>query len=202
MAFKRKCKYCGKFIADENDAVEYKEGYVHSACFSIALKVVQDKRVEKASQRPRKAAKPETVKIPKKGMSEEEHQSKTEYFNYVKNLLGGVLPAKIFAVTERYMELYKDRYGQKWTYPKMQQTLLYCKEVLGKDMNDDCIGLLRFYYDEADEYYNQISKFHQNITDSMDAINATQTRIVKINPHAKKEIKQLNIEEIGVNAYE
>lgn len=203
MAFKRKCKYCGEFILDENDAIEYKNGYVHSKCFSVALKVVQEKRVENVVQKSRKASpKTESVKIPKRGLTEEEHEQKTAYFNYIREQLNGELPAKVFAVTEKYIEQYKDKAGTQWSYPNMQLTLKYCKEILQKELTDDCVGLIRFYYDEAVEFYEHLSKLKANVASSMSNINSSPTNLVKINPRAKKNVKQINIEEIGVNDYE
>lgn len=200
MAFKRKCKVCGKFITDENDAIEYKGGYVHSACFAITIKVLQDERTEKVTSKPRKksAPKTESVKIPKKGMTEEEYTEKTSYYNYIKEILGGELPAKIFALTDKYMEQYKDKRGEKWTYPKMQNTLRYCKEILELELEDDCVGLLKYYYDEATSYYQYLENVQNNVKTTLDVVSSKKTEIVKINPHAKRNIKQINIEEIGV----
>ena len=75
---RRKCKICGEWIEDNNDSVKYKNGYAHTHCFDIAMKVtVSNKKESLQSKKKTTSKKPQ--KELKDGLSEEEYKALKEW---------------------------------------------------------------------------------------------------------------------------
>lgn len=199
MAIRRKCSLCGKPITDETEAVNYKGSFVHSDCFAASLKTLQDDRMKQAQskkQQAKKAAtKPTTVKIPKRGLTEEEHKEKVQFFEYIRQQLNvEKLPPKVFAVADKTLERYIDM-----TYPGMFNTLRYCVECKDMKLTDDCVGLIPYYYQEANAYYRDYEIRQQNVAETVQLLNTKNVEVVKINLHNRRNDKLININEIGVD---
>ena len=192
---KRVCLLCGKTIEDNNDSVPYKGRYAHSACFRVAVKAVHvdktEKLEEKAEQKTQKKrgrpAKPKAEL--KDSITEEEYIQKKLYFDYLRKFLGDKLPAKVYAVTERYIQQYD------FTYQKMYQTLTYIHNILEKEFTDDIVGLIPYYYDKADKHYHAVKQVEENNKDK-DISGMYKNKIIYIDPKHKKR-KQIDITSIG-----
>lgn len=196
MAFRRKCKICGEYITTESDAVEYKSGYVHSKCFSISLKAIQENRQEKIKGKQSKAtSKAGSVKIPKQGLTEEEYREKVEFFDYLKTVIGeDKLPAKMYVIADRLMNTYKE-----FTFSGMKNTLEYCEKFQRKLLGDDCLGLIPYYYNEAQNWSRDFEQYKLNIETTLKHLDSIAHDVVKIRLADPRKVKQIKIDEIGVN---
>lgn len=191
MARPRKCILCGLNINDPNDSVPYKGRYAHNACFRAAIKAVHvnksEQLSEKAEKKKGRVAKPKAEL--KDGLSEDEYIQKNLYYDYLKKNIASDLPVKVYALTENYIKKYD------FTFQGMYQTLTYLKDILQKEFGEDIVGLIPYYYVEADKYYRSIKDIEERNKD-IDMKKMYQHRTIYIDTK-KKEIKQLDITTIG-----
>ena len=197
---KRVCVLCGKPIEDKNDSVPYKGRYAHNTCFRVAVKAVHANKTEKLEEKA-KQAETKQKEIKKKGrpskpkvelkdaVTEEQYIQKKLYYDYLREFFGIKLPAKIYALTERYIQQYD------FTYQKMYQTLTYMHNILEKEFTDDIVGLIPYYYDKADKHYHTVKQVEENNKDK-DIKEMYKNRTVYIDPKKKKR-KQIDITSIG-----
>lgn len=73
----------------------------------------------------------------------------------------------------------KKEYG--YSYAAMTYTLWYCKEILNKSLAEKYgVSLIKYYYDDAKEYYSQQEKLKEKIGKLSDV--KIKTKIVKFIP--------------------
>lgn len=197
---KRVCVLCGKPIEDKNDSVPYKGRYAHNTCFRVAVKAVHVNKTERLEEKV-KQAETKQKETKKKGrpskpkaelkdaITEEQYIQKKLYYDYLRGFFGIKLPAKIYALTERYIQQYD------FTYQKMYQTLTYMHNILEKEFTDDIVGLIPYYYDKADKHYHTVKQVEENNKDK-DIKEMYKNRTVYIDPKKKKR-KQIDITSIG-----
>lgn len=186
----RKCVICNESIGADEVSVPYKNRYAHQRCFNVAMKTLQKNKKEKLNKNSsdkKKKAKP-AVEL-KDGVTEEEYQEKKKYYTYLRKLIDGDLSAKIYAVSEDYIK----RYG--FTWESMYSTLVYLNEIKEKELIGDIVGIIKYYHDEAQDYYTSVRKVEENNKDK-DISTMYKPNIVYINPK-KRRVKQLDIESIG-----
>lgn len=192
---KRICLLCGKPIEDNNDSVPYKGRYAHNACFRVAIKAVHIDKTEKLEEKAeQKAAKkrgrpPKPKAELKDSVTEEQYIQKKLYYDYLRKFIGDKLPAKVYAVTERYIQQYD------FTYQKMYQTLTYMHNILEKEFTDDIVGLIPYYYDKAEKHYYTVKQVEEKNKDK-DIEGMYKNKIIYIDPKRKK-CKQIDITSIG-----
>jgi len=197
MAYK-KCSLCGKPIRPTETHVPYKGKFVHDHCFNDAMKALGEGKKARlnasAEQKKKKdASKKKAQAELKDGMSEEDYAKKKHYYEYLKELLNDEqLTAKQFAVSERYIERYN------FTFEGMYQTLVYLNEILEKELVGDIVGIIPYYYSEAEQFYKEL----RQIADNNKKINLNKLysdkRVIKITPQ-KRKVKQMDVESIGEN---
>lgn len=186
----RKCVICNETIGADEISVPYKNRYAHQRCFNVAMKTLQKNKKEKlnkSSSDSKKKKKP-VVEL-KNGVSEEEYQKKKRYYTYLRTLVDDNLTAKIYALSEDYIK----RYG--FTWDSMYDTLVYLNEILNKELTGDVVGIIKYYHDEAQQYYESVKEVEEANKDK-DISSMYKQRVVRIRPK-KKIIKQLDIESIG-----
>lgn len=192
MARNRKCVLCDDLITDEQ-GVPYKGRYAHQKCFNAAIKALQGNKIEKisnAEQKRKKVSKAKPKTELKEALSEDEYQNKQIYYHYLKKLIGEEqLSAKIYALSDDYIK----RYG--FSYEKMYQTLVYLHEIIEKELTDDIVGIIPYYYTEAMQYYDNIKKIEAK-NRNIDITHMYKERTIVVQPK-KRKIKQLAIETIG-----
>lgn len=185
---KRKCVICGEWIEDNSQSVPHKGRYAHDFCFNIAMKTIRNdksEKLEKASASKSKTKKKPKVEL-KDPMSEEDYGHKKAYYEYLRMLVGE-LSAKVYVLTEDYI----NKYG--FTFEKMKKTLVYLNEIIHKDLVGDVVGIIPYYYTEAQNYYDNIEKLANENKDGIS--NMYQTKTIVINPR-KKAVKQIDITSI------
>lgn len=189
---KRVCVLCGLTIEDNNDSVPYKKRYAHTACFRAAAKAIHVDKTEKvkkkeAEKKIKSASKPKAIKD---ALSDEEYIQKNLYYDYICKTTGiAELPVKIYALTENYIK----KYG--FTFQGLYATLTYMHNILGKEFGEDIVGLIPYYYTEAQAHYKAV----KSVGDRNKDINTEgmyKKKTVYIDPKQKK-IKQLDITTIG-----
>lgn len=189
---KRKCIICGEWIDSSESSIPYKGRYVHQSCFNIGIAAISLNKKEQLSQKDKKqntkttsTTKKQTIKL-ETPISEQEYQERTEFFEYLKSLLKvECLNVKILTLSKKYNK------ELNFSWIGMKKALEWFFDVKGNILQEgnDCIGILPYIYDEAQEYYKELEnkiKFNSEI----DFSNYYQERTVKINPnkHSSKNL--------------
>lgn len=190
---KRICVLCGLAIENNEDSVPYKKRYAHTACFRAAAKAIHVDKTEKvkkkeAEKKTKPASKPKAEL--KDALSDEEYILKQLYYDYLCKTTGiAELPVKIYALTENYIKKYN------FTFQGLYATLTYMHNILEKEFGEDIVGLIPYYYTEAQAHYKTV----KSVGDRNKDINTEgmyKKKTVYIDPRQKK-IKQLDITTIG-----
>lgn len=189
MARLKVCPYCGESIKKDSPNVPYKGRNYHSECFDKFVKEVKkekDKKLEKKSKKTQTNKKPKAEL--KDALSEEEYKEKRKYYDYLHQLIEGKLSAKIYALTEDYIKRYD------FTYPKMYNTLYYLKEIKEKDLKGDIVGLIPYYYSEAENYFEEIEEAEKQ-NKNIDLSTMYKTKTVVVKPSKGNSPLLINIED-------
>lgn len=195
MAYK-KCLLCGEPILPTEQFVPYKGRSVHQHCFNATIKqigqekksVLNVKAEEKAKNKKNTSIK--SLEKIKGDLSEEEYAKKKQYYDYLESLLKDKqLTVKQFALSERLIEKYK------FTFEGMYQTLVYLNEILEKDLIGDIVGIIPYYYNEAESFNEELEQIEKN-NKKIDLRKLYPEKIIYIKPQ-KRKIKQLDMEGIG-----
>ena len=190
---KRVCVLCGLTIEDNSDSVPYKNRYAHTACFRAAAKAIHVDKTEKVKKKEvekkiKSTSKPKAEL--KEALSNEEYIQKNLYYDYIRKTTGiAELPIKVYALTENYIKKYN------FTFQGLYATLTYMHNILEKEFGEDIVGLIPYYYTEAQAHYKVV----KSVGDRNKDINTEgmyKKKTVYIDPKQKK-IKQLDITTIG-----
>lgn len=190
---KRVCVLCGLTIEDNNDSVPYKKRYAHTACFRAAAKAIhvdkEEKVKKKEAEKKIKPASKSKAEL-KDALSDEEYIQKKLYYDYIRQTTGiAELPAKVYALTDNYMKKYE------FTFQGMYATLTYMHNILGKEFGEDIVGLIPYYYTEAQAHYKTVKAIGDRNKDvSTEGMYKKKTVYIDTK---KKKIKQLDITTIG-----
>lgn len=190
---KRVCVLCGLTIEDNNDSVPYKKRYAHTACFRAAAKVIHVDKEEKvkkkeAEKKIKPASKPKAEL--KDALSDEEYIQKNLYYDYIRKTTGiAELPVKVYALTDNYIKKYE------FTFQGMYATLTYMHDILEKQFGEDIVGLIPYYYTEAQAHYKTVKAIGDRNKD-INTKGMYKHKTVYIDTK-KKKIKQLDITTIG-----
>ena len=187
----RKCVICNEILDEQG--VQYKGRYAHQKCFNIAMKTLQkekNREIDKVAEKKKVGRKAKPKAELKEALSEDEYRKKQQYYNYLRELIDGQeLSAKIYALTEDYIERYK------FTYESMYKTLVYLHEIIEKELTGDVVGIIPYYYSEATQYYESIDKVAE-LNKDIDISKMYKEKTIIIQPK-KRKIKQIDIESIG-----
>ena len=187
----RKCVICNEILDEQG--VQYKGRYAHQKCFNIAMKTLQkekNREIDKVAEKKKVGRKAKPKAELKEALSEDEYRKKQQYYNYLRELIDGQeLSAKIYALTEDYIERYK------FTYESMYKTLVYLHEIIEKELTGDVVGIIPYYHSEAAQYYESIDKVAE-FNKYIDISQMYKEKTILIQPK-KKKIKQIDIESIG-----
>lgn len=191
------CLICGKAILPTELYVPYNQRYAHSECFNkVAKELAEQKKIklekeQKKQKQPKKSGrKPRPKAELKEGMSEEDYAKKKKYYEYLRKLLNDEpLSIKQLAVSERYI----DRYN--FTFEGMYQTLVYMNEILGKELTGDIVGVIPFYYTEAEKFNQELDKIGRD-NKKIRIKDLYPERIIYMKPE-KRKINQIDMESVG-----
>lgn len=190
---KRKCVLCGEWIENESQSIPYKGRYAHIQCFNVAMKTIKKDKDEKlaektkASKTKNKTLKPKAEL--KDAISEEEYADKKQYYQYLRTLIDDELSAKVYALSDQYISRYN------FTFKEMYQTLVYLHEIVEKELVGEVVGLIPFYFTEAQNYFKSIEQVEE-ANKNIDVSKMYKEKVIVIQPK-KRITKQLDIESIG-----
>ena len=98
------------------------------------------------------------------------------------------MPAKIYALTDNYIKKYN------FTFQGLYATLTYMKNILEKEFGEDIVGLVPYYYTEAQQHYRSVREVgEQNKEINTDGMYCKKTVYIDTK---KKKIKQIDITSI------
>ena len=205
---KKKCVICGNFIEANEETVPYKSREAHVSCFNNMVKLMnkeKKKQLEEKAEK-EKQSKPKKIKDElKNAMTEEEFQDKQLLLNYIREITNETeISVKNYTLIKRYID------GGIMTYKGIYDTLSYVHNYLsstelkekGIRLNkSEPLGIVPYMYDEARKVFMEIKKANTYNTssfteESVSSMYKTVTYNIKQKP---REIKQINLEEIGVN---
>lgn len=184
---KYKCPVCGQNVTSDV-AVKLKNRYLHPVCFNSQMKAIGDSKkkqsVEKAASKKKSVVK--TLDKIEEALSEEEFAYKKKLFEYVEQKTHIENNAKVHAMAKSYMKK-----NPEWTYRGMYNTVLYCWEYSELAVEGDGMGLIPFFYQEA----NSFIESYENTKDIRYEGEAGE-RVAKIRqPRYKPDV--IDIESIG-----
>lgn len=184
----KRCPICNKGVKDDDETIPYKGRAAHLFCFETFVKTVsnekQEKLKEKAEEKKTKKSKAKPKIELKDPVSEEEYAHKKEFYTYLRSIIGDEIPSKIYAIIDKMMHQYSN-----YTFEGMQRTLVYVNEVLKKELVGDVVGLIPYYYSEAEDFYKEVDRIDKE-NESKDISKMYQSVTVKIKPK-QRVIKQL-----------
>lgn len=193
---KRKCVICGNYIDDNNDSVPYKNRYAHVKCFQSMVKMTATQKkkdlADKAeTKKGRKKSSTSKVEKIKDAVSEEEYKEKIELYNYLRNLTEeDELSAKTYVLINSYIEKYS------FTYSGIKQTLEYYFEIKDNGIQGDCIGIVPYYYTEAEKYFSGLKKIEEEMKNK-NIESMYNIKTIRVPSQKKKPVQLLDIESIG-----
>lgn len=195
MARQYKCIFCGEVITEAENKIPVKNRYAHERCFNLSLKITDKKQKElkqkklterKTNPTSKSNSKPQAEL--KEGLSEKEYQEKKSLFDKIRAIQStDKLTAKTYKLIEDYVKKYN------FTYVGMQQALEYFYEIENNAKTDDCVGIIPYVYDKAQQRLKDIAQASEQ--NNKAKIQQT-TRIVKITPHRNKG-ELIDINKIG-----
>lgn len=187
----KKCTVCGDPIPATEDPVPFKGKYVHSKCFALAMKLLSNEKQEKLAKKAEekqnnksKTKKTKPINELKDGLSDEEYNEKMLVVNYAKQLLEvETLPTSFFAILSNEMT----KYG--YTYSGVYQTLKYLYDIKEREISDNILGLVPYYYDEAQAFFAEVQKVAEKNAEK-NVNSMYKEKVVVIKPK-ERVIKQL-----------
>lgn len=192
MAATYKCMVCGQPV-DKSVAIPYKHRYVHEKCFNSMASVAVRATIPKKAKEKKKTVKEVEIPAIKEAVSEEEYAEKKSFFETLK---GALEAEKIGAKEYKMADDVRKRYGFTWT--GMEYTVQYIKNIKDKTFEDNGIGLIPYYYDEAQVFYQmleEIEKRNEGLT--IKDLYKTKTINMRTKPHTQPIL--INIEKLGVD---
>lgn len=193
----RKCVICGQIIKPTDETVPYKKRHAHVQCFNNVMKITTSEKRQKVEEKKKTVSttKPKKVQY-KDAVTEEEYQEKQRFYNIIKQITKTEnLEPKIYKLAEDYV----NKYG--FTYDGMTRCMDYIARVLEMTITGDGMGLIPYYYAEAEKHALTIAETREKNKDLTPEI--TDNFYEKCSILIKKKrpkIKQINIEEIGCDS--
>ena len=192
MAAKHKCYFCNEIIESSSEETPYKKRYCHTRCYNSYLKAIKKNKDDELTQKAKESKKRKPIKPNaelKEALSEEEYADKKQYYQYLRELINEELSAKVYALSDQYVSRYN------FTFKEMYHTLVYLHEIIEKELVGEVVGLIPYYFTEAQNYFKSIEQVEEANKD-IDISKMYKEKVIRIQPK-KRIIKQIDIESIG-----
>lgn len=192
----RKCVICGQVLKPTDETVPYKKRHAHIQCFNNVMKITTSEKRQKNEDKKKSSPKPKTTPKTtqyKDAVSEEEYQEKQRFYNIIKQITRSEkLEPKIYKLAEDYV----NKYG--FTYDGMTNCMDYIVRVLEVEISGDGMGLIPYYYAEAEKHIQTVIETREKNKDLTPEITNSfyEKRSIHLSKR-KPKIIQINIEEIG-----
>lgn len=190
---KRKCVICSKYIEKDEESVPYKKRYAHVSCFNSAMKLLVTEKKKDTNKSSNTKTK-KNVKVLDKPLTEKESLEKKNLINYIRKLTGkDSIEAKVYMLIKKYKADFP-----YFTYLGIQNTLKYYFEIKENQYtNDNFMGIVPYYYDEAEQYFKKLDSVNKYNKENAKNIHSLyKPKKISITP-PKTEIKQIDISKIG-----
>ena len=189
---KRKCKICGEWIEDNDDSVKYKNGYAHTNCFNIAMKVTVTQKKE-TLQLKKKTVSKKPQKELKDGLSEEEYNEKRNLCDYIRHLIKD----DVSVATYKLIEDYKKKYNI--SYKEMYDDLYWYFELCNHNVEGDLvIAIVPMCHTEAQKYYTSINAANASCQKYLNKLpNMYKETTAPVSERRNKKLPQIDIGAIG-----
>ena len=190
----RICPLCNKTVSKE-ESFEYKSRYYHESCFvKFSKQTTKDKVKEKKEKQKidkvKKSIQQDTLISIEIDLSDEEVLAKEKVVNYLKELLNNnQLNVKIYKLLKDYYTVYK------FSYEGMLIALKYFYEIKENPIVPDCVGIIPYIYEEAQEY-EKIKASVVKQVEKLDLKNMVISKIVKIKKQNRKIHNLIDIEDL------
>ena len=189
----KKCVICNQTIKPDEETIPFKNRTAHLVCFNVHMKAIGDKNKETKTDLNKKT-KPKVTKSKAKPkielkdpVSEADYQEKKSFYEYLRQILDDDISTKTYAVVSKMMGQY-----DYFTFTTMELTLRYIKDIKGREVKGDMVGLIPFYYDEAQEYFKEVKSVEEKNKDKN--INQMyKETVIRIKPK-QRVIKQLDFD--------
>ena len=183
------CPICTKQVLDKDD-FEYKGKHYHEKCFTKFSKqetkekvkeVKEKQQIEKIKQDIQK----DTHIQNEVDITDKEILAKERVLNYLKQLLNiSKLNEKIYKLLKDYFTIYK------FSYEGMLIALKYFYEIQGNSVVEDCVGIIPYIYEEAQEY-EKTKQLLVKQSEGLDMSKVVLQKVVKIKKYKEDLSKQL-----------
>lgn len=187
---RKKCVICGEPLLPTDTIIPYKNRSAHEACFEKAVKSMALIKQEtlKAKAKTKTTKKISQIAL-KDSVSEEEYAQKKQYYNYLKDLTDIDLNAKQHTLSDQYIT----KYG--FTFQGMYDTLVYLHDIIHKELTGDIVGLIPYYYDEAQKFNKELQQIQTNNSGHNISEYHQKTVYIKMPQRSKQEIDITEIKE-------
>lgn len=190
----RICPLCNEAVSKE-ESFEYKGRYYHEKCFvkyskKTTKEKVKQKKEKQKIDKTKKEIQQETLIPIEQDMSDKEILAKEKVIIYIKQLLNvDQLNVKIYKLLKDYYTTYK------FSYEGMLITLKYFYEIQENPVVSDCVGIIPYVYEEAQEY-EKLKKSVIKQVENIDLKNIVSNRIIKIKKSEENKNKLIDIAEL------
>lgn len=179
----KRCPVCKKNVdPDDPKTVPYKEKFLHDYCFDTFIRVNTNEKKDliskRAEQKKECKRQPKPKAELKDPLSEEEYARKKDFYEYLRSVIGDDFPSKVYAIVEKMIRQYS------YTFEGMKHALVYMNEIREKELTGDVVGLIPYYYSEAENFYKEVNRIDQeNAKKDMNKMYKSVT--VRITPKAR-----------------
>lgn len=192
MAAYKKCSLCGEYIT-VGTPIPFKGKFVHDKCFNIGVKSVAGNKADKIKQakkeKKEKKSEPKPKAELKDALTEEEYQWKKQFYEYLNINLGVQNSPKIYTLVDKY----RNEYG--CNFELLYKTLVYLNDISDINLTGDVVGLIPYYYAEADKWFRRIEELENNNKD-INVGEMYKEKTIHITKQQKKNRKLIDITSI------
>ena len=186
------CPVCHKNVL-ASKAIHIKTRYYHKSCLDKKIKkekekIDNDRLTKKQREQYERALKQSALPEIPEAVPESEAQAAEKFFTKVEQIQGKCT-AKSSAMAYKYKDMYE------FTWEGMEQTLEYCFSILGLTLreNGEIVGLIPWYYDQAQSFYKQLNNIESQ---KVDLDKLYKKKYIKVTPK-KKDVDLIDISKIG-----
>lgn len=186
------CPVCHKNVL-ASKAIHIKTRYYHKSCLDKKIKkekekIDNDKLTKKQREQYERVLKQSALPEIPEAVPESEAQAAEKFFSKVEQIQGKCT-AKSSAMAYKYKDMYE------FTWEGMEQTLEYCFSILGLTLreNGEIVGLIPWYYDQAQSFYKQLNNIESQ---KVDLDKLYKKKYIKVTPK-KKDVDLIDISKIG-----
>ena len=194
MSRPRICPMCKKRVTKE-ESYEYKKKYYHEECFiqfskKINKEEINKKKKKQELEKTKKNIQKDTHISIETDLTDRDILAKEQVILYLKKLLNlNKLNVKTYKLLKDYYTVYK------FSYEGMLITLKYFYETQDNPIISDCVGIIPYVYEEAQEY-EKIKRRISKEAEKLDMEKIVIEKIVKVNKNNAINNKLIDIEEL------